>query len=115
LEDACSFPLQHVIARPFVFLFSGAIMGSAWLGGAFAGFLAVILSSVVFGYFFIPPFFSVSIAKESQSFFGTFILCAIAREPAGHARKRSLCRRAPCNSRQAQIAVSISLDGLCLR
>lgn len=26
-------PLQHVIAYPFVFLFFGAVMGSAWFGG----------------------------------------------------------------------------------
>jgi PAS domain S-box-containing protein len=84
-----TFPLQHVIAYPFVFLFFGAIMGSAWFGGAFAGFLAVVLSSIVIGYFFIPPFFSLSIAKESQSFFGAFILCAIAITVVSSARKRS--------------------------
>ncbi len=32
-----TFPLQHVIAYPFVFLFFGAIMGSAWFGGMIAG------------------------------------------------------------------------------
>src|SRR5579863_9920446 len=73
-----TFPLQHVIAYPFVFLFFGAVMGSAWFGGTVAGFMAVVLSSVVIGYFFIPPLFSIGIAKESQSFFAAFILCAIA-------------------------------------
>jgi PAS domain S-box-containing protein len=84
-----TFPLQHAIAYPFVFLFFGAIMGSAWFGGAIAGFLAVVLSSLVIGYFFIPPFFSVGIAKESQSFFGAFILCAIAITVVSSARKRA--------------------------
>src|ERR1700691_948419 len=84
-----TFPLQHVIAYPFVFLFFGAIMGSAWFGGATAGFLAVVFSSVVIGYFFIPPFFSISIAKESQSFFAAFILCAIAITVVSSARKRA--------------------------
>ena len=84
-----TFPLQHVIAYPFVFLFFGAIMGSAWFGGIVAGFLAVVLSSLLIGYFFIPPFFSISIAKESQSFFAAFILCAIAITVVSSARKRA--------------------------
>lgn len=84
-----TFPLQHVISYPFVFLFFGAIMGSAWFGGAVAGFMAVILSSGVIGYFFIPPFFSISIAKESRSFFAAFILCAIAITLVSSARKRA--------------------------
>jgi PAS domain S-box-containing protein len=84
-----TFPLQHVIAYPFVFLFFGAIMASAWFGGMIAGFVAVILSSLLVGYFFIPPLYSMSIAKESQSFFTAFILCAIAITVVSSARKRA--------------------------
>lgn len=84
-----TFPLQHVIAYPFVFLFFGAIMGSAWFGGVASGFIAVVLSSLLVGYFFIPPVFSTSIAKESQSFFTAFILCAIAITVVSSARKRA--------------------------
>lgn len=84
-----TFPLQHVIAYPFVFLFFGAIMGSAWFGGMVAGFVAVVLSSLLVGYFFIPPLYSMSIAKESQSFFTAFILCAIAITVVSSARKRA--------------------------
>ena len=84
-----TFPLQHVIAYPFVFLFFGAIMGSAWFGGMVAGFIAVILSSLLVGFFFIPPVFSMSIGKESQSFFAAFILCAIAITVVSSARKRA--------------------------
>lgn len=84
-----TFPLQHVIAYPFVFLFFGAIMGSAWFGGTVAGFLAVTFSSLLVGYFFIPPLYSMSIAKESQSFFTAFILCAIAITVVSSARKRA--------------------------
>jgi PAS domain S-box-containing protein len=84
-----TFPLQQVIAYPFVFLFFGAIMGSAWFGGMAAGFVAVLLSSLLVGYFFIPPLYSMSIAKESQSFFTVFILCAIAITVVSSARKRS--------------------------
>ena len=84
-----TFLLQHVIAYPFVFLFFGAVMGSAWFGGMIAGFIAVGLSSLLIGYFFIPPFFSAAIAKESQSFFAAFILCAIAITVVSSARKRA--------------------------
>ncbi len=84
-----TFPLQHVIAYPFVFLFFGAVMGSAWFGGIIAGFVAVVLSSLLITYFFIPPLFSISVAKESQSFLAAFILCAIAITVVSSARKRS--------------------------
>ncbi|MGC1461980.1 MAG: ATP-binding protein [Terracidiphilus sp.] len=81
--------LQHVIAYPFVFLFFGAIMGSAWFGGMVAGFVAVALSSLMVTYFFIPPLFSMSVAKDSQSFLAAFIVCAIAITVVSSARKRA--------------------------
>jgi len=84
-----TFPLQHVIAYPFVFLFFGAIMGSAWFGGAIAGFIAVVQSSLIITYFFIPPVFSITVAKESQSFLAAFILCAFAISIVSSARKRA--------------------------
>ncbi len=84
-----TFPLQPVIAYPFVFLFFGAIMGSAWFGGAVAGFIAVVESSLIITYFFIPPLFSITVAKESQSFLAAFILCAFAISIVSSARKRA--------------------------
>jgi PAS domain S-box-containing protein len=84
-----TFPLQRVIAYPFVFLFFGAVMGSAWFGGVVAGFMAVVFSSLIVTYFFIPPQFSMTVAKESQSFLTAFILCAIAITVVSSARKRS--------------------------
>jgi len=84
-----TFPLQHIIAYPFVFLFFAAIMGSAWFGGFIAGFVAVVMSSLLIDYFFVPPLFSISIAKDSQSFFAAFIVCAIAITVVSSARKRA--------------------------
>jgi PAS domain S-box-containing protein len=84
-----TFPLQRFIAYPFVFLFFGAIMGSAWFGGLTAGFVAVVLSSFLIDYFFVPPLYSISVAKESQSFFAAFIACAIAITVVSSARKRA--------------------------
>ncbi len=84
-----TFPLQHVIAYPFVFLFFAAIMGSAWFGGVIAGFVAVALSSLLITYFFIPPIYSITVAKESRSFLAAFVLCAIAISIVSSARKRA--------------------------
>jgi PAS domain-containing protein len=78
-----------VIAYPFVFLFFGAIMGSASVGGAIAGFLAVVLSSLLIDYFFIPPLFSISVAKDSQSFLAASTICAIGISMVSSARKRA--------------------------
>jgi PAS domain S-box-containing protein len=84
-----SMPLQRVIAYPFVFLFFGAIMGSAWFGGMVAGIIAIVLSSFFVTYFFIPPLYSWSVAKDSQTFLASFILCAIAITVVSSARKRA--------------------------
>ncbi|WP_109488158.1 ATP-binding protein [Occallatibacter savannae] len=84
-----TFPLQHLIDYPFVFLFFGAIMGSAWFGGSIAGVIAVVLSSLLVTYFFIPPFYSISVAAESQSFLAAFILFAITMSFVSSARKRA--------------------------
>ena len=84
-----TFPLQHLIDYPFVFLFFGAIMGSAWFGGRTAGLIAVVLSSILVTYFFIPPLYSINVATESQSFLAAFILFAIAMSFVSSARKRA--------------------------
>lgn len=84
-----TFPLQHWIDYPFVFLFFGAIMASAWFGGWIAGLVAVVLSSFLVTYFFIPPLYSISVAAESQSFLAAFILFAIATSFVSSARKRA--------------------------
>lgn len=84
-----TFPLQHWIDYPFVFLFFGAIMGSAWFGGSIAGLIAVVLSSLLVTYFFIPPLYSISVATESQSFLAAFILFAITMSFVSSARKRA--------------------------
>jgi PAS domain S-box-containing protein len=84
-----TFGLQHEIAYPFVFLFFGAVMGSAWFGGLLAGLVAVALSSLLVTYFFIPPLYSLTVAHESQSFLAAFILCALAIGLVSSARKRA--------------------------
>jgi PAS domain S-box-containing protein len=80
---------QHDIAYPFVFLFFGAVMGSAWFGGFIAGLVAVGLSSVLTAYCFVPPYFSMSVESLSQTYLASFVLCAIAMGLVSSAWKRS--------------------------
>ncbi len=55
---SAAFGLTLVVQRfspyPFLFLFFGAVMASAWFGDWAAGFFAVLLSTVIVGYFFVP-------------------------------------------------------------
>lgn len=84
-----SFPLQHIMAYPFVFLFFGAIMCSAWFGGFIAGMLAAALSSLLVDYFFIPPLYSFVVGKEFRSFETAFVICSIAITGVSAGRRRS--------------------------
>jgi len=84
-----TFPLQHVIAYPFVFLFFGAIIGSAWFGGLVAGSIATVMSFLVVTFFFIPSLYSMSIAKESRSFVAAFVSCAFVITVVSSVRKRA--------------------------
>jgi PAS domain S-box-containing protein len=84
-----TFAFQHVFAYPFVFLFFGAVMCSAWFGGFIAGIISAALSTFLVEFFFIPPLYSLSIAQEYRSYVTGFIVCAIAITTVSAARKRS--------------------------
>jgi len=84
-----TFPLQHVIAFPFVFLFFGAVMASAWFGGFIAGAWAIVLSSVLIAFFVMPPLYSIAVNRELETYYGAFIVCAIAITAISAARRRS--------------------------
>jgi hypothetical protein len=84
-----TFPLQKVMAYPFVFLFFGAIMCSAWFGGFIAGSMAVVFSSLAVDFFFVPPFYSLTIGREFQSYVAAFAICAMAITAVSSARKKS--------------------------
>ena len=84
-----TFPLQKVMAYPFVFLFFGAIMCSAWFAGFVAGSMAVVMSSLAIDFFFVPPFYSMTIGREFRSYVAAFVICAIAITAVSSARKRS--------------------------
>jgi PAS domain S-box-containing protein len=81
--------LQHLVAYPFLFLFLGAVMGSAWFGGRVAGAISVILSTAMIDYFFVPPFYSFYINNVAQTYCIAFIVCAITMSWVSSARKRN--------------------------
>jgi PAS domain S-box-containing protein len=81
--------LQHLVAYPFLFLFLGAVMGSAWFGGRIAGAISVVVSTAVVDYFFVPPLYSFAINPIAQSYCIAFIVCAIVMSWVSATRKRS--------------------------
>ena len=81
--------LQPLFPYPFLFLFFGAVMASAWFGGAGAGLFAVLLSTMLVEYFFVPPVHSFSISATADAYFAAFILCALAASWISSAKKKS--------------------------
>ena len=81
--------LQHLVAYPFLFLFLGAVMGSAWFGGRISGLIAVILSTAMIDYFFVPPFYSFYVNNVAQTYCAAFIVCAVTMSWVSSTRKRS--------------------------
>lgn len=84
-----TFPLQHVMAYPFVFLFFGAVVGSAWFGGLAAGVIAIALSYVMIAFFFIPPLYSMTVGVESRSYLAAYLASGIVAVSVSVLRKRS--------------------------
>lgn len=80
---------QHAISYPFLLLFFGAVMGSAWFGGVIAGLIAVGLSSLLIDYFFVSPLFSLSVAQPARTYMASFVLCALAMSLLISAWRRS--------------------------
>src|SRR4030081_3530421 len=64
--------LQGFFPYPFLFLFFGAVMASAWFGGTGPGLFAVLLSTALSEYFFVPPFRSFSISASATAYFAAF-------------------------------------------
>jgi signal transduction histidine kinase len=89
LAFALTILLQPLFPYPFLFLFFGAVMASAWFGGAAAGIFAVLLSTMLVEYFFVPPFHSFSISATAEAYFAAFVLCALAASWISAAKKKS--------------------------
>ncbi len=83
-----TFPLQRFVAYPFLFLFLGAVMGSAWFGGRIAGLVSVVLSTTLVDFFFVPPYYSFRVNNVAQTYWAAFIVCAIAMSWVSSEQKR---------------------------
>lgn len=69
--------LQRFFPYPFLFVFFAAVMASAWCGGSKPGFLAVLVSTLLVDYFFVPPFHTFAVDASNVAYFGSFIVCAV--------------------------------------
>jgi C4-dicarboxylate-specific signal transduction histidine kinase len=89
LSLAITLLVQHLFPYPFLFLFFGAVMVSAWFGGVGAGLFAVLISTLVVAYFFVPPFYSWQINATAETYFVAFIACALVASWVSSAKKKS--------------------------
>lgn len=78
-----------VFPYPFLFLFFGAVMASAWFGGMGAGLFAVLISTLAVDYFFVPPFHSWRISATAETYFVAFVVCALVASWVSSSKKRS--------------------------
>jgi C4-dicarboxylate-specific signal transduction histidine kinase len=69
--------LQSVVSTAGYLFFYTAVVASAWFGGKWSGGLAVLLSTLVVEYFFIPPIHSFGVNRESFPVFIEFAASAV--------------------------------------
>src|ERR1700730_13057392 len=80
--------LQPLFPYPFLFLFFGAVMASAWFGGTGSGFFAVLISTALIDYFFVPPFHSFSISTSAEAYFIAFVVCTLVASWVSSGKKK---------------------------
>ena len=86
---ALTFALRYFFPYPVLFLFFAAVMVSAWFGGRGAGLFAVLLSTILTDYFFVPPFNSFIVDATNISYFGAFVVCALVASWVSSSKKKS--------------------------
>jgi C4-dicarboxylate-specific signal transduction histidine kinase len=83
------FVVKHFFPYPFLFLFFGAVMASAWFGGMTAGLFAVAFSIMSVDYFFIPPVNSFTLNAAVAAYLAAFVVCALLASWVSSVTKRS--------------------------
>lgn len=81
--------LSYFFPYPVLFLFFAAVMASAWFGGTRAGLFAVLLSTLLTDYFFVPPFNSFFVDATNVSYFGAFVICALVASWVSSTKRKS--------------------------
>jgi len=89
LAFACTLSLQPHFPYPFLFLFFGAVMVSAWFGGTTIGLATVLMSTLLVDYFFVPPYYSFSISATAEAYFAAFVVCALAASWVSSAKRKT--------------------------
>jgi C4-dicarboxylate-specific signal transduction histidine kinase len=69
--------LQNVVSTTGYFLFYAAVVTSAWFGGKWSGWLAVVLSTIVVDYAFIPPIHSFGMDRQDVPLFIEFAVSSL--------------------------------------
>jgi len=83
------FIVKRFFPYPFLFLFFGAVLASAWFGGMFAGLCAVIFSILAVDYFFIPPIYSFVFNAAAGFYLAAFVVCAIVGSWVSSSKKKT--------------------------
>jgi signal transduction histidine kinase len=81
--------LTRLFPYPFLFLFFGAVVASAWFGGMMAGLCAVVFSILAVDYFFIPPVASFVINAAAAAYLTAFVVCALVASWVSSAKKNT--------------------------
>lgn len=81
--------LQRLFPYPFLFLFFGAVMASAWFGGTAPGLFAVLISTIAVDYFFVPPLRSFAINATDGAYFAAFVVCALVASWVSSSKRKT--------------------------
>jgi signal transduction histidine kinase len=81
--------LTRLFPYPFLFLFFGAVVASAWFGGMMAGFFAVGFSILAVDYLFIPPAVGFVINAAAGTYLAAFVVCAMVASWVSSSKKKS--------------------------
>ena len=93
-----TFLLQSVVSTAGYIFFYTAVVASAWFGGKWPGWLAVVLSALAVAYFFMPPVHSFGVNPESLPVFIEFAASSAGRGLVQFVAKTS-GERAPAGPR----------------
>ncbi|MBF2050160.1 MAG: PAS domain S-box protein [Elainella sp. C42_A2020_010] len=93
LVIAISLLLGPVIRPTPTSLFFVAVMISAWYGGLGPGLVATVLSTLAINYYFISPYYSLSIATSGNVLrLGVFVIAALLISGLNQSRRMALQR-----------------------
>jgi hypothetical protein len=84
-----SLPLERLFTHPFLFFFFAAVMAAGWYGGTLPGLLAVLLSSLVVDYFFLPPLYSFAINATEVAYLISFAACSLVASWISASKRQS--------------------------